>query len=136
MTAALFETVPLSAKRWISLASPGPHHDGEDDYFSSDFDDGRLNRTFGRLGKTGKKVSFLYSGSDQHVPGTIDKLKLVEKWHEQVRRGGGIIDQGSGVVQGASHTLKEGGRSLENLVERVIGFLERLGQEEESQVEL
>lgn len=126
LTNALFQTVPLSARRWMSLASPGPDHEGEDDYFSSDFDDERLRKIFGELGKTGKRSSFLYSGSDQYVPSTIDKAKLVEKWHEHVRWSGGVIDEGSGLVRDASHTLKEGGQPLETLVERIIGFLERL----------
>ena len=131
MTASIFQTAPLSARRWISLASPGPNHEGEDDYFSSDFDDERLNKIFGKLGKMGKRVSFLYSGSDQYVPSTIDKSKLVENWHEHVTRGGGIIDEASGVVPNASHTLKEGGQPLEDLVGRVIGFLERLEKDDD-----
>ncbi len=132
MTASFFQTTPLSARRFLSLASPGPNHDGEDDYFSSDFDDERLSKIFGELGKTGKRISFLYSGSDQYVPSTIDKLELVQKWHEHVKRVGGNIDEGSGIVRGASHTLKEGGEPLEDLVARVIGFLERLDREEKS----
>ena len=124
LTTSLFQTAPMSARRWISLASPD--HKGEDDYFSSDFDDQRLGEIFGELAKTGKKISFLYSGSDQYVPSMIDKSKLVEKWHEHVRRTGGNVDRASGVIPGASHTLKEGGKALEDLVERVIGFLERL----------
>ena len=129
MTSALFQTTPLSAKRWMSLASPGPDHKGEDDYFSSDFDDQRLSGIFGELGKTGNRVSFLYSGSDEYVPRAIDKSTLVEKWHEHIRRSGGIIDEGSGIVRGASHTLKEGGQPLENLVGRIVGFLKRVGKE-------
>ena len=132
LTTSSFQTAPISARRWISLASPGPDHDGEDDYFSSDFDDERLSRTFGQLGKTGKRVMFLYSGSDQYVPSAIDKSKLVDQWHKHVKQGGGIIDEGSGVVQGASHTLKEGGQPLENLVRRVVCFLDRLEREGES----
>ena len=134
LTTSSFQTTPLSARRWISLASPGPDHEGEDDYFSSDFDDERLSKIFGELAKTDKRIriSFLYSGSDQYVPSTIDKFKLVEKWHEHIRRGGGMIDEGSGLVHGASHTLKEGGKPLEDLVGRVIGFLERLEKEDRS----
>lgn len=132
VTNTFFQTAPVSARRWLSLASPGPNHEGEDDYFSSDFDHERLSKTFGNLGKTGQRISFLYGGSDQYVPSTIDKSKLVEKWHEHIRRGGGIIDKGSGIVRGASHTLKEGGEPLGNLIGRVIGFLHRLGKEDES----
>ena len=129
LTTSSFQTAPMSARRWISLASPGPAHEGEDDFFSSDFDDERLSKIFEQLGKTGKRITFLYSGSDQYVPSAIDKPKLVEKWHEHVKRGGGIVDEGSGVVPGASHTLKEGGEPLKALVERVIGFLDRLEKE-------
>ena len=43
VTRASFQTAPLSARRWMSLASPGPDHEGEDDYFRSDFDDERLD---------------------------------------------------------------------------------------------
>ena len=131
LTTSSFQTVPVSAKRWISLASPGPDHEGEDDYFSSDFEDERLSRTFGQLGKMGKRVMFLYSGSDQYVSSAIDKSKLVDQWHNHVKRGGGVVDEGSGVVRGASHTLKEGGEPLANLVRRVIQFLDRLGKEDE-----
>ncbi len=131
LTAPLFQTAPLSARRWNSLASPGPDHKGEDDYFSSDFDDERLSKTFGELGKKGKRISFLYSGSDQYVPSTIDKTKLLEKWHKHARQGGAIIDEDSGIIQDASHTLKEGGEPLENLVGRVIGFLNRLEKEDQ-----
>ena len=126
LTASSFQTAPVSARRWISLASPAPDHKGEDDYFSSDFDDERLCSIFGGLGKTGKRISFLYSGNDQYVSSTIDKAKLVDQWQKHVRHGNGMIDEGSGVVHGASHTLKEGGEPLENLTRRIIGFLERL----------
>lgn len=130
VTKSSFQTAPLSARRWMSLASPGPDHEGEDDYFSSDFDKERLSRIFGKLGKTGMRISFLYSGRDQYVPNTIDKSKLVKDWHECVRRGGGIVDQGSGIVRGASHTLKEGGNPLEDLVGKVVGLLERLEKDD------
>ena len=124
-----FGTAPVSARRFLSLASPGPLHAGEDDYFSSDLPDERLEATFGRLGKMkGLRIAFLYGGSDQYVPENVDKRGLVERWCGFVRKGGGgvVIDEGSGVVDGASHTLSEGGKGLEDLVGRVAGFLERL----------
>ena len=124
LTTSSFQKTPLSARRGISLASPD--HEGEDDYFGSYFDDKRLSEVFGELAKTGKRIGFLYSGSDQYVPSTIDKSKLVENWHKHVRRNGGIVDEASGIVPGASHTLKENGKPLEDLVERVIGFLDWL----------
>ena len=51
---------------------------------------------------------------------------LLNKWHTTVRLGGGILDNGSGIVEGASHTLKESGTGLDDLVGRIIGFLGRL----------
>ena len=36
---------PVTAKRWLSLASPD--HDGDDDYFSSDLSDEQLKKSFG-----------------------------------------------------------------------------------------
>ena len=125
-TKSVFDRSPVSAQRWLSLASPGPEHAGQDDYFSSDLDDKRLQHSFGRLGKSGARLCFLFSGSDQYVPETVDKEKLIGRWHEHIRRGGGVIDEGSGIVPGASHTLKEAGNGLDDLVGRVVAFVERL----------
>ena len=124
VTKVIFASAPVSAKRFLSLASPGPLHEGEDDYFSSDLADERLEKTFGKLG--GMRVCFLFGGSDQYVPESVDKVRMVERWHEYVEKGGGVVDEGSGVVDEATHTLVEGGKGLEDLVARVVGFLERL----------
>ena len=126
ITESSFTSAPVSAKRFLSLASPGPLHAGEDDYFSSDLADERLEKTFGVLRSTGTRICFLFSGSDQYVPDSVDKVKMVERWHDYVRNGSSVVDEASGVVDGATHTLSEGGKGLEDLVKRVIGFLERL----------
>ena len=126
VTDCLFPSTPISARRWLSIASPGPSHEGQDDFFSSDFEDQRLQRTFGKLGSLVSRISILFGGNDQYVPNTVDKSKLVERWHERIRQGGGVIDEGSGLVGGASHTLKEGGKGLEDLLRKVVGFLQRL----------
>ena len=60
------------------------------------------------------------------MPESVDKVRMVERWHEYVEKGGGVVDEGSGVVDEATHTLIEGGKGLEDLVARVVGFLERL----------
>ena len=125
VTRPAFQSAPVSARRWLSLASPGPLHDGEDDYFSSDFDDQRLAKTFGKMGKGGMRLMFLFGGADQYVPGHVDREKLVGRWHHHVRQGGGIIDEGSGIVEKASHTLEEGGEGMDDLVARVVAFLKR-----------
>ena len=126
VTKSSYMSAPVSANRFFSLASPAPLHAGEDDYFGSDLADDRLEKTFGVLGRTGTRLCFLFSGKDQHVPGTIDKLKMVERWHQHVKKGGAVVDESSGVVDGATHTLKEGGKGLEDLVKRIVGFLQRL----------
>ena len=126
LTQPTFASAPVSAHRFLSLASPGPLHDGEDDYFSSDLSDERLDNTFGKLGNSGVRIGFLFSGRDEYVPEGVDKVGMVERWGGFVRRGGGVVDEGSGVVEGATHTLVEGGRGLEELMGRVVGFLGRV----------
>lgn len=117
---------PMSAKRWLSLISPGPEHAGEDDYFSSDFDDARLRATFGKIGRTRTPILMLYSGSDAHVPESVDKQLLVDRWIRIIKEGGGVVDQDSAVIPGASHTLKELGQPAKDVTERVNAFLKRI----------
>ena len=117
---------PVSANRWLSLVSPGPEHAGEDDYFSSDFDDERLKGTFGAIGKTGTPMLILFSGNDAHVPKTVDKQLLLNRWARHIKEGGGIVDQNTAVIPGASHTLKELGQPTKNIFERINNFLDRI----------
>lgn len=117
---------PVSAKRWISLMSPGPDHAGEDDYFSSDFDDDRLRGTFGKIGGTGTPVSILFGGSDEHVPNSVDKGRLISRWSKIIEDGGGVIDKDSGIIPEATHTLNEVGTPLEERLRRITGFLGRI----------
>ena len=127
LTNEQFPGVPITARRWLSLASPGPEHDGQDDYFSSDLPDERLRATFGKIGKSGVPILFLYGGSDQYVPAFVDKKALVGKWERFVREGGGYVDKGSGIVEGANHALAEVPKEVtEDLCKRVVGFLGRL----------
>ncbi|MCJ1350563.1 MAG: hypothetical protein MMC33_000544 [Icmadophila ericetorum] len=121
----------LSARRWLSLASPPPEYSGQDDYFSSDLPDSRLQSTFSKLASSGTRISFLFAGKDQFVPAHVDKVALVTKWEGIVRDAGGVVDEGSGIVEGADHALfqvEEG--VVEDLVQRVVGFLERVGGKE------
>lgn len=125
MTGSLFQT-PVSAKRWLSLASPGPDHAGQDDYFSSDFDIERMRRTFGKVGSTRTRLSLLSGGSDQYVPPGMDRHALMGKWLTHIKDGGGVIDEDAGIIDDASHNLAEGGEPLEDLKRRVLGFIDRL----------
>lgn len=116
---------PVSAKRWLSLASP--NHDGDDDYFSSDLADERLIRSFGAL-PTKSPLCILYSGADEYVPPRIDKEALVKRWIEIVKKGEGVVDEeNSGVIEGASHNLEKDPEDVvQGLVKRVLGFLNGL----------
>ena len=128
----MFPRTPISARRWLSLTSPGPEHDGEDDYFSSDFSDERLKGTFGKIGATGVPICFAFSGADEYVPGFVDKEGLVAKWERIIREGGGVVDEASGVVRGATHNVaKSAGErttedSVQDLLTRVVSFAQRM----------
>ena len=117
---------PVSARRFLSLVSPGPEHGGEDDYFSSDFGDERLRGTFGRVGRMGAPILILFSGNDQHVPEGVDKKGLLDRWVRCIKEGGGVVDDGTAVIEGASHTLKELGQPANDVFDRVVAFLKRL----------
>jgi len=123
----LFPEVAISARRWLSLTSPPPAHNGQDDYFSSDLREERLKGTFGRIGATGTAIQILYSEKDQYVPESVHKEELVERWERIIREGGGIVDEDSGIIKGTNHA-GEGGEDqvVGDLVSRVIRFLGRV----------
>ncbi|KAH9204310.1 putative UPF0613 protein PB24D3.06c [Leptodontidium sp. 2 PMI_412] len=124
---SFFGPAPVSAKRWLSLASP--NHDGDDDFFSSDLSDERLMKTFGALPK-GTPLCVLHSGGDEYVDPKLDKEKLIQRWIEISKKGEGKVDEvHSGVLEGAKHNLKGASEEvLGGLVKRVLGFLESLDE--------
>lgn len=126
LSAKAFPSVALTARRWLSLASPAPAHEGLDDMFSSDLPDSRLRETFGRVGATGVPICVLYGGRDEYVPEEVDKEGLVRRWVGIVREGGGTVDEGSGVVEGVTHTMVEVGQGSEEFLRRVGFFLGRV----------
>ena len=113
------------ARRWVSLLDK----QGDDDYFSSDLSDERLERVWGRRGLATRRIHtlVLIGGADEHMPQDIDKAKLVAKWEAQVKNAGGLWDDRSGVVEGASHNLN---RSDDNVVEdfcrNVLAFVQSI----------
>lgn len=125
--------VPLSARRFLSLVSPDtPSQPGEDDLFSSDLGEEQLRRTFGGIragGLLGGKLMVLISGSDQAMPGWVDKEALLRKWRgvvdENVQGGKEIWHEDSGTVPGASHALSNDDQAepRRNLVERIMRYL-------------
>ncbi|KAL8898954.1 MAG: hypothetical protein Q9207_006444 [Kuettlingeria erythrocarpa] len=112
-----------TARRWLSLTSPGPEHAGEDDMFSSDLDDRRFQLTFGVAGKRGVALMILYSGNDGFVPAKVDKEALVARMEKAFMDAGGKLGKRSGILPGASHTVKEEGMVRQDLHERVTHFL-------------
>ncbi|KAM3415020.1 hypothetical protein BST61_g10157 [Cercospora zeina] len=126
LTKSVYGRLSITARRWVDVSSPAPNHDGADDYFSSDLPDERLTGTFGRLPST-TPLLIAYSGNDESVPETVDKPKLVQKWTDMVRAGGGTVDPGSGVVKGASHNYNgDPEEVVHDLITRVVGFMSRL----------
>lgn len=116
---------PVSAKRWLSLASP--HRDGDDDFFSDDLSEGQLMQTFGALPK-GCPLCIIHSGSDEYVSKEIDKEALIKRWVEVARKGEGSVDEiNSGVLEGATHNLAGcPDEVVKGLTKRVLSFLEGL----------
>lgn len=110
----------LTAYRTLSLLAKG----GDDDYFSSDLEDSKLDRTFGAFPNE-TVLLILFGELDQYVPAEIDKEGLIGRWAHVVRRHGGTIDEEhSGVVKGAHHNLNGDPEGVvQDLVQRVLGFL-------------
>ncbi|TVY27360.1 UPF0613 protein [Lachnellula hyalina] len=113
---------PISAYRWLSLASP--NHDGDDDYFSSDLTDEQLMKTFGSLPAT-SPLCILFSDADEYMNKDINKMALTKRWIEITKRGAGKVDEENSIpLEGASHNLAgNSDEVVQGLVRRVLGFL-------------
>ncbi|GAB7347263.1 hypothetical protein MBLNU459_g3354t1 [Dothideomycetes sp. NU459] len=118
-----FVKAPISARRWLSLASPDG--EGEDDLFSSDTPAERSQQWFGSITKP---VLILYGQGDEFVPEHVDRKALVKRWIEVMEGKGVKVDEKSrDLLGGAGHNLN--GNPEEVILElcrRVIGFLSTL----------
>ena len=115
VTADMFGRNPLSARRWVALACQG----GEDDYFSSDLPDSRLQSTFG---KVDKPLLILFGEEDEYVPDHVDRKALVNKWIPFVK--GKVDEQSKELLVGASHNLNGDDEEVaDELIKRVGKFL-------------
>lgn len=118
-----FFTSPVTAKRWLSLASP--NHDGEDDLFSVDLTDDQLMKTFGKL-PAGVPMSILLSEKDEYVPESVDAIALYRRWLKIAKSNSGCIDEtSSGYIIGANHTVSSPD-SVGHLINGVSMFLKFL----------
>lgn len=127
LTKPLFGRIAITARRWYDIASPGPNHDGADDYFSSDLPDQRLQRTFGKL-PASTPLLILYSGNDESAPATVDKDAMAARWVRFVEAGGGHVDRLNGsIVPQATHNLNgQPDHVVKDIVQRVVRFVQRL----------
>ncbi|KAL2860394.1 hypothetical protein BJX68DRAFT_84157 [Aspergillus pseudodeflectus] len=120
---------PVNARRFWSLASPeSPEKPAEDDLFSTDLTDQRLDQTFGRVAERkllqGTLVA-LYSGSDEYAPEGVDKEALLARWKRATNAGEKKWDdEASGVIPGASHNVRGEGQAW--LIERLLNYLNRV----------
>lgn len=120
---AIFGKCPITAKRWLSLASPDG--DGEDDLFSSDTPAESFKQWFGKIDKP---LLVLYGEKDEYVPQHVNKKALVKGWVDAVREiGGKVHGKSEELLGGASHNLNNDpeGVTLE-LCARVTEFLKTL----------
>ncbi|RKF72535.1 UPF0613 protein PB24D3.06c [Golovinomyces cichoracearum] len=116
---------PISAQRWLSLASPNKN--GDDDYFSSDLTTEQLMNSFGKL-PTKTPICILISGADQYMPPSIEKNTLLTRWTNIITKSGGKYDPAhSGVIKDATHNLSDNNKDvIRDLANRVTGFLATL----------
>lgn len=131
LTKPVYGRIGITARRWLDVSSPGPNHDGADDFFSSDLSDERLQETFGAL-PASTPLLVLFSGDDDGVPAAVDKRRLVQRWMHTTEKHGGAVDGvHGGIVEGASHNLNRQGKEIvDDLVRRVVGFLGRIDRGE------
>lgn len=120
---------PITARRFLSLASPdSPANPSEEDLFSSDLGDKRLEETFGAIGSRGilqSMLCVLYSGNDEYCPTWVNKEALMGRWKQATEAGGAKWDaETSGVVPGASHNVQDEGQ--DDLLDRVVRYLKSL----------
>ena len=80
-------------------------------------------------------VLILFSGSEENVSSSLDKEALVKKWTDVAKDAGASIDdKNGGVVPDASHNLNGNPDSVvQDLVQRVLGFVGRLDKNEFTQ---
>lgn len=122
----------VTCHRFLSLTSPSsPSQPQLDDLFSSDLSDEVLRNTFGAVGRSGLLVAkglskpallVLLSEQDECTPDALDKERLINRWKSALEEGGVSMAVSSGVVQGASHNVKQEQGQFD-LLRRVARYL-------------
>ena len=79
------------------------------------------------MGQSGAKIAFLFGEVDEYVPPHVEREALIARWEKHIRDGGSAVDEtSSGILTQGSHTLKEGGLAVEELIAKVNGFVSRI----------
>ena len=133
MPTAVVSGTQTSANRWVSLQS----EDGDDDYFSSDLGEDRLQRVWGKRGLATRdaRILVLLSGEDEHMPESVDKAKLAAQWEGYVRDNGGSWDERSGVLPGASHNLNiSSNEAVKGLCDKAVDFIQSIDSDHASRL--
>ncbi|PNS17621.1 hypothetical protein CAC42_3016 [Sphaceloma murrayae] len=127
ITGAVFGQCAITAKRWLSLASPDQK--GDDDYFSSDLPDERLQATFGSISRD-THLLLLYGAADEHVPEYVKPVEMLERWTTFASKAGAKVHPESrALLRGASHNLNGDPQPvLDELYRRVTAFLADLAK--------
>jgi len=122
LTSPFYSSTPLTASRFLSLVTKN----GDDDYFSSDLSDSDLQKSFGALPRD-VGLLVLLGSDDEYMGEDTDRKALVDRWCGFAKIAGAKVDEGCGVVEGATHNLKGcDDEVVQDLVGRVKGYLERL----------
>ncbi|KAI1933607.1 hypothetical protein LOZ58_000438 [Ophidiomyces ophidiicola] len=125
-------SIPISSYRFLSLFSPdSPDSPQDDDLFSSDLTDERLNKTFGMIRHRDLlkgSLMVLFSGADEFVPDSVDKGTLLARWENATKQGDvsrDIWSSISGIIPGALHSPPDGDDNCpqRDLVSRVETYL-------------
>jgi pimeloyl-ACP methyl ester carboxylesterase len=90
---------------------------GDDDYFSSDLSDEKVEAIWGKLSQP---VLILPSEKDEWVPKDIDVAGLVDRWKRFCKPG--IASDLSGPIPGANHRVEDA-TAQQWLSRRVAAFL-------------
>lgn len=93
---------------------------GDDDYFSSDLTDERINAKFGRVDKP---LLILPAEDDEMVPGGVDRERLLGRWVAGCKPG--TVSEMSGFIPGSGHVVSEK-PAMKWVAEKVQVFLGQL----------
>lgn len=125
LTRDFMPDVPVSAQRWLSLASPDGN--GVDDYFSSDASAEKLVRTFGRLGMAlgSAPIRIIFCEEDEYLADHIDVIEMQCRWREAIQSRNGVFQKANlQPLAGASHNLASSPPHIvQALCNRVVDYL-------------